>query len=106
MQFDVNVNSELNDYIFNQFDFEIDCEINSIYNYTSSTLFFPNPSSSYVNLLSRNTSKINIYNIGGKLVDTIEYPKNSIDISHLSKGYYFLEIYQNDKISINRLIIN
>jgi len=106
LQFDVNVNSELNDYIFNQFDFEIDCEINSIYNYTSSTLFFPNPSSSYVNLLSRNTSKINIYNIGGKLVDTIEYPKNSIDISHLSKGYYFLEIYQNDKISINRLIIN
>ena len=106
LQFDVNVNSELNDYIFNQFDFEIDCEINSIYNYTSSTLFFPNPSSSYVNLLSRNTSKINIYNIGGKLIDTIEYPKNSIDISHLSKGYYFLEIYQNDKISINRLIIN
>ena len=59
---------------------------------------YPNPSSSKINIdytLNKN-SVIKLYSITGKLIS--EHRLNTIDISALSAGVYFLSIVEDNKI--------
>jgi subtilisin family serine protease len=70
--------------------------------------FFPNPVKDFLQLkqLDINSKKIIIYNtIGKKMLETqIDKKLNSIDISHLIKGVYFLKIMGNEQTLTKRII--
>ncbi len=104
LQFDVTVFSELNDNTFNQFDFNIDCT-NAIVTFDNVSLFYPNPTYSVVNLMVENLKAIKIFDTKGQLMLFDENPTNSIDVSQLSQGLYFMEIISDGKSSVEQLII-
>ncbi|MGB2363833.1 MAG: T9SS type A sorting domain-containing protein, partial [Flavobacteriales bacterium] len=104
LQFDVTVFSELNDDIFNQFDFNIDCA-NTIATFDNVSLFYPNPTYSVVNLMVENLKAIKIFDTKGQLMLFDENPTNSIDVSQLSQGLYFVEIISDGKSSVEQLIV-
>ena len=104
LQFDVTIFSELNDNTFNQFDFNIDC-INAIVTFDDISLFYPNPTYSVVNLMVENLKAIKIFDTKGQLMLLEENPTNSIDVSQLSQGLYFVELISNGKISVEQLIV-
>ena len=104
LQFDVTVFSELNDNTFNQFDFNIDCA-NTISSFDNVSLFYPNPTYSVVNLMVKNLKAVKIFDIKGQLMLFDENPTNSIDVSQLSQGLYFMEIISDGKSSVEQLIV-
>lgn len=60
---------------------------------------YPNPAGSIVNIdLQRNIDKIIIYNSIGNKISEIINPENSISISDLESGIYFMQIFSNDQI--------
>ena len=104
LQFDVTVFSELNDNTFNQFDFNVDCT-NAIETFDNVSLFYPNPTYSVVNLIVENLKVIKIFDTNGQLMLFDENPNNSIDVSQLSQGLYFVEIISDGKSSVEQLIV-
>ena len=104
LQFDVTVFSELNDNTFNQFDFNIDCA-NTIVTYDNVSLFYPNPTHSVVNLMVENLKAVKIFDTKGQLMLFDENPVNSIDVSQLSQGLYFVELISNGKSNVKQLIV-
>lgn len=68
---------------------------------------YPNPTSEVLMLSSENLviEKINIYSISGKLIlEQKLNESNSINISGLSEGIYFLEVFADNGKSIQRFI--
>ena len=104
LQFDVTVFSELNDNTFNQFDFNIDCA-NTIATFDNVSLFYPNPTYSVVNLMVENLKAVKIFDTKGQLMLFDENPSNSIDVSQLSQGLYFVKIINDGKSRVEQLII-
>ena len=104
LQFSVVVFSELNDNTFNQFDFNIDCA-NTIMAFDNVSLFYPNPTFSIVNLMDENLKAIKIFNTKLQLIFFDENPSNSIDVSQLSQGLYFVELISDGKSNIEKLIV-
>ena len=104
LQFSVVVFSELNDDTFNQFDFNIDCP-NTITTFDNVSLFYPNPIFSNMNLMFENVKAIKIFDTKGQLILFEENPSNSIDISKLSQGLYFVEIIRDVKRNVEQLIV-
>jgi len=51
-------------------------------------------------------NKINIYDVSGKLVKTINGDVNTISIQNLNKGIYFVKINTNDNVYFNKVIRN
>ena len=104
LQLSVVVFSELNDNTFNQFDFNIDCA-NTIMAFDNISLFYPNPTFSNVNLMVENLKAIKIFNTKFQLIFIDENPSNSIDVSQLSQGLYFVELIGDGKSNIEKLIV-
>ena len=104
LQFDANIFSELNDNSFNQFDFNIDCT-NSIETYDNVSLFYPNPTYSVMKLMVENLKIVKIFDSKGQLIFFDENPVNSIDVSQLSQGLYFVELISNKKSNVQKLIV-
>ena len=96
--------SELNDNKTEQFNFNIDCA-NTIATFDNVSLFYPNPTFSVVNLMAENLKAIKIFDTKGQLMLLDENPANSIDVSQLSDGLYFLELTIDGKRNIKQLII-
>ena len=48
--------------------------------------------------------QVTIYNINGSLVKTIQQNNNTINVSELSKGMYFLMVKTDNGISQNKFI--
>ena len=67
---------------------------------TSSLRIYPNPASGFIRIVGMNSSqikKVELYNLTGKRMnDLILNSDNSIDISSLIKGIYFIKISTND----------
>jgi hypothetical protein len=93
------------------------------YNYIGTTsesgfTLFPNPARTTINLEIRNVNKpvsVRIYNTLGKLVRTEQYVYSgevipvitqTIDISDLSTGLYYLQVTCNDMVSTKKFVIN
>lgn len=74
------------------------------------TMLFPNPSSTNINIINNEIkfNKIEVYNYAGKLIhhSTIELTNKTNFYLDLSKGLYFVKVYnQTNLISTKELII-
>lgn len=70
-------------------------------------LLYPNPATSQltINLEGMQAGEVNIYNIDGKLVGEANQPaNNTIDVSYLAKGMYFVEIKVDDVLLRRRWV--
>jgi pimeloyl-ACP methyl ester carboxylesterase len=66
--------------------------------------FWPNPASIRLNF--ENTREVKIYNISGKLVkQKIFGIANTLDISTLPSGIYFIELHNNNKVVREKLVV-
>jgi len=69
----------------------------------------PNPANKFIYLDGiANTSTIKIINLDGRLVKTIENitSTNSIDISDLKAGLYLVNVFNNGKTNLGKLIVH
>ena len=59
---------------------------------------YPNPARNYINVEAENLKVINIYNIQGQLISTLQSHEDvtTLDISDFDNGIYFIEGIDND----------
>lgn len=69
--------------------------------------FYPNPANSKINIAST-VSQVNVIDMQGRIVLTWNNASssNSIDVSHLSKGIYLLNLQVKNQNKLEKLIIN
>ncbi len=66
---------------------------------------FPNPTSSKININNNNSIKsIEIYDVQGRILETILGNNNTIDISKKSNGVYYLKITTNKGAKVERIV--
>lgn len=68
---------------------------------------YPNPTKSKLNItLAKNTTikSIHIYNVIGQLVHTNTYSSETIDVSELKNGTYFIKIISDNGIATSKFI--
>ena len=67
---------------------------------------YPNPATTIINIISEATiEKIELISTSGKLVVSKSFNSESIDVSKLNKGVYFLKLYSNGFSYLEKLII-
>lgn len=68
---------------------------------------YPNPTTSVVNIRSKNSSRVEnviLFDIlGNKLLELNEIPENGIDISKFTKGNYFVQIKTKTALTIKKI---
>ncbi len=102
------IGSEL---IIDKMKFVYPTGINNAKGLNNLTNIYPNPASNKITLdinhLNNSDSKINIYNVTGKLirVETLSQNQQQIDIGDLSNGIYIVEIKTKEWIEKQKLII-
>ena len=69
---------------------------------------FPNPANGYLNFTTNSNENIDvqIFDILGKSVLRSENVRNSVDISELKSGVYFVQIVLGTEKSTKKLIVN
>ena len=74
----------------------------------SAISIYPNPVTNTLNITSENTDieKLNIYSITGQKVLKQHINTNTVDVSNLSKGMYFIEITTSERKTIKKFIKN
>ena len=65
---------------------------------------FPNPVTNQLNITSENIQKVEIYNISGTLLKTIEKDPESIDVSHFSTGNYIVKVTTDKGVFSKKII--
>jgi len=72
---------------------------------TFKTRIFPNPANNFIHVVSENNktsiSQIQIMDLSGKVVRTINSQFNQIDISELNSGIYMVNVFSSDGGSTN-----
>ena len=82
-----------------------DCATSSISENDSNLLvFYPNPASSTLHILSKSVVNVQIFTMQGKKVIS-EWVRGELDISKLTKGVYLIRLHQNQNQSIGKLIV-
>lgn len=71
---------------------------------TQKVLLYPNPTKGILNIENINLEKIIIYDISGKEVKEF-LPKSQIDLGNLSKGLYFIKLFSERGIIIDKIVI-
>jgi len=105
LQFDITIFSEENENTFDQFDFDIDCETNTIDTFESSYSLYPNPTSSFVNFGFEGVKTVRIIDMRGQLITSFKTSSVQIDVKNLSSGLYFVEIETDGNRIVDRLIV-
>ncbi|MBI2281045.1 MAG: T9SS type A sorting domain-containing protein [Bacteroidetes bacterium] len=86
---------------------EVVVNVNELAEKNTNTLIYPNPSTGIVYLNSNSPLQVVVFDVSGKKI--VELPKgiyNKIDLSVLSNGIYFLNIYNNNQSQIEKIIIS
>jgi hypothetical protein len=66
---------------------------------------FPNPASDWLQINNfRNEARIQIFDLSGKLVLEKIITENQLNIGHLSKGFYYVQIVGKDYLYKYKLI--
>lgn len=66
---------------------------------------YPNPASEIINIENiEYYSKIEIYDIQGQLLISIDNPNNPININNLKIGSYFIRTYSNQDMGTGKFI--
>jgi hypothetical protein len=90
-------------------------QVDSLYSYTTSIYdydlkenlsIYPNPADNTIKVKVNIDDMINIYDIGGKLIQSIKSTQeiNDIDISHLLPGIYILKLIDDKYIVTEKII--
>lgn len=67
---------------------------------------FPNPANNIINITGLSSpSKIKIYNIQGQLLKSFQHVNNTIDISDLQPGVYFLKLQMRNKTLVRKVVV-
>ena len=74
--------------------------INEFKNKNEGLKFYPNPTNGIINIEVENANKIKVVNVLGELVkhEDLKFKQQSIDISSLQNGIYFLQVFNKDKL--------
>ncbi|MDR2206243.1 MAG: T9SS type A sorting domain-containing protein [Flavobacteriaceae bacterium] len=68
---------------------------------------YPNPATNVLNIeTSLKIERINVYEVSGKLVKTVQNAEKTIDVSRLQNGVYHLEIFTDKGKIYKKIIIN
>lgn len=67
-------------------------------------ILFPNPTSGELTIGNLNLEKIILYDLAGKEIKVFA-PTTQIDLSDLSKGFYIIKLFSEDKIIIDKIVI-
>lgn len=74
--------------------------------YEHKNMIYPNPANDMVYVQDENKSLLyQITDISGKIIETGQTQNNSIGVSHIQNGIYFLTIFNNEKKYCSKLII-
>ncbi len=66
---------------------------------------YPNPTKSFINLKSSHEIKsVEVCDLSGKLIMKTINPKNSVDLSSVQKGMYFLKISLDNGVILDKII--
>jgi hypothetical protein len=66
---------------------------------------YPNPIKSIINLKSSHEIKsLEVFDLSGKLIMKTINPKNSVDVSSIQKGMYFLKVSLDKGVIVNKII--
>ncbi len=94
-------------------DFYFRIEFNSVLltsnkheNIQNNINIYPNPTSDYLSIEGINPQKLSIYDISGKEVSELLIDNETIDISELKKGVYFLKFSMNDQVFFKKVVKN
>lgn len=68
------------------------------------TKIYPNPTKGIIIVGDENWNKIEVYDTLGKKIKEVE-PKVQIDLSDISKGLYLIKLISNDRILVDKIII-
>jgi hypothetical protein len=104
------VNTDNTDDIFNSIEVGIEREVSTgVFTNTMTkdlhVQVFPNPVGSVINIHSALPIKyLELYDLSGKVVMRKNQPYNSMDISSLSRGIYFLKTMLDNGLTINKII--
>jgi hypothetical protein len=66
---------------------------------------YPNPTHGVLNLDNDKLTKIMVYDFSGKKIKEFD-PQPQIDLSDFSKGIYLIKLFSNEKITVDKLIID
>jgi hypothetical protein len=68
---------------------------------------FPNPTRGTFYIEGNNTTKLEVYDLSGKLVhqNRLKPGRNSISVNNLSPGIYMAKIYSKEGISTRKIIV-
>ena len=93
-------------YILHYQNHPLDLSIND--NDLASITIHPNPSSNHISISSNNIiiNSITIYSLTGKKIIENSKGLNSINVSNLSKGMYFIEITSSEGKTVKKFIKN
>jgi len=67
-------------------------------------ILFPNPTSGIINIGNQNLTKIQLFDLSGKMLKEFN-PKPSIDLSNFSKGTYFIKLISDEGIMTDRIVV-
>jgi hypothetical protein len=66
---------------------------------------FPNPTTGKVFITGAETSTVNVYNATGtKVASFNKFINNTIDLSNLENGIYFISVVKDDDSTLNKKI--
>ncbi len=73
----------------------------------NSIFIYPNPANSFINVMVTSKSNIKLFDTSGKLVknQTLNDGANNVSLESFKPGMYILEVLQEDKVTIKKLIV-
>ena len=78
---------------------------NSIFEFDESVTVSPNPTNGNININSRfNIKSIELYDVQGRILETVIGNKNVIDISDKTNGIYFLKINTENGSKVEKIV--
>ena len=69
-------------------------------------LIYPNPSNGKVNISGSDFDRLEVIDLNGKIIRSINKPYHAIDTQGLLNGSYFLRFYSNNEIFTQKLIVS
>lgn len=78
--------------------------VNEIANSRNDVIVFPNPSSGFIQIVSDEKLNYELFDVSGKRISINEITANTIDISKLESGIYFLSLSNNSQKEIRKIV--
>lgn len=71
----------------------------------SSIVLYPNPANCIVNIKGSNVSKITVFDVSGRMLDTFQN-KETFDVSRYMSGVYYVVVESDGRQFVKKLVVN